>query len=224
MLLTHSTTQAQVANPLITAGLHPDAANGMASAALNFVHSHGFTAALVGFSVAGGVAFIDSFIRPGKERRRPYGWYATAGIVGAFLFYFFTSSPNPFRGTWTLEATQSRYESGDPPREATCKIEEKGGGLAVSEDDVFPNGKVAHISYHLELDGKDHRAPDGATADTMRSTLTKNTLETIFRKGGQIVSRETRVLSADQKLMTVTLSGVKSTKQEFKNISVYEKK
>lgn len=52
MRLGQNVTQAQVATPLITAGFKPDTANSMANAAVTFVHSHGFNALAVGFTVA----------------------------------------------------------------------------------------------------------------------------------------------------------------------------
>jgi hypothetical protein len=53
MLLTQGTTQAQIADPLIHVGVPAQTANGMANAALTFMHSHGFGALAVAFSVAG---------------------------------------------------------------------------------------------------------------------------------------------------------------------------
>jgi hypothetical protein len=131
------------------------------------------------------------------------------------LFFVLAPKPNPLIGTWNLDATQSRYESGDAPQEASYKIEEKRDGLTVSNDYVLPNGI---------LDGKDHPAPKGTLTDTISATLTKNTLEIVFKKSGQIVAHKTLVVSADQKVMTVTDAGVKPSNQEFKNIAVYGKK
>jgi hypothetical protein len=140
------------------------------------------------------------------------------------LFFVLAPKPNPLIGTWNLDATQSRYESGDAPQEASYKIEEKRDGLTVSNDYVLPNGKPTHDSYELILDGKDHPAPKGTLTDTISATLTKNTLEIVFKKSGQIVAHKTLVVSADQKVMTVTDAGVKPSNQEFKNIAVYGKK
>jgi len=222
MLLTQHTTQAQVVDTLTLAGFHPDTADIMANAALTYAHSHAFNALLVGFTVAGTVGTIDGFIRPTKKRR--YDRYVLAGVLASFLYYFLVSPPNPFVGTWTLDATQSRYEFGDPPQQASYKIEQKRNLLEVSEDSVLSDRKPAHIRYQLELDGKDHPAPDMPDEDTIAATLTKNTFETVLKKNGRVVSRETRVLSADQKLMTVTLVGITPTKQQFKNVAVYERK
>jgi hypothetical protein len=51
-----------------------------------------------------------------------------------------------------------------------------------------------------------------------------NKLETVEKKNGEVVRRETRALSTDQKQMTVTLVLRNRKGSEIKNVSVYEKK
>jgi hypothetical protein len=71
---------------------------------------------------------------------------------------------------------------------------------------------------------KERTAPVSNGPVVTTATLKGNTLETVDKKNGEVLRRETRVLSTDQKQMTVTLLSHKLNGAKFKNVIVYETK
>ena len=100
---------------------------------------------------------------------------------------------NPFVGEWTEDLSATRLRQG-----LILKIE------PVGKDEVHFSGD---FSYTAKLDGKDYSLK-GSVNDTVAIRLIDaRTVESIYKRGDQIVERDRWVVSADGSMLTVTTTG-----------------
>jgi hypothetical protein len=100
---------------------------------------------------------------------------------------------NPFVGEWTQDLSETRLRQG-----LLVRIEPLG------KDEVHFSGE---FSYTAKFDGKDYPLK-GSPNDTVAITLTDaRTVESIYKRGDQVVERDRWVVSADGSQMTVTTTG-----------------
>jgi hypothetical protein len=134
-----------------------------------------------------------------------------------------SSALDAFCCTWRLRPGESRYEHGEPPREAVYRIERDGEWLlfAARWTDAF--GRRLEMSFAGVPDGKPHPYEDPEVADTLTTELVNaRTLETRIEKDGRAAAVGRRVLSEDGATLTVTQSGTRPDGTPFANVSVYE--
>jgi hypothetical protein len=212
-------TQDQVSD-LLRHILPPQQADGAAETALKFLHSHGGHALLVGITVGGLAGAILALF---GYKKHIIGISIAAAIVAAGSAYFFGHEQNPIIGKWILNAIESHYQAGTPPREALYEIAEEGRGLKVSRVAIHEDGRHEDLAYHIDPNGKQHASVEKDT-DSMTTSQVGNSLTTSYSKNGEVVSTETRSLSADQKRLTVTWLGRKANGEPYKNVAVYDRK
>ena len=130
----------------------------------------------------------------------------------------------PFLGAWRLRADASRYELGQPPREAVYQIERDGEWLLFAARWIGADGRRLEMSFAGLPDGEPHDYDDPAVADTITTRLVDaRTLETVAVKDGRDVAVGRRTLSEDGATMTVTQSGTTPEGKPFANVSVYDR-
>jgi hypothetical protein len=224
MTFTDNMTEAQVIHGLGSVGIKGAEATKSADKILNFLHSRGLASALFGLAVGGVVAALLGTFWPSIDKQLLFGIIGVVALIAAILFQQYVVRASPFVGKWSLGTAESRYEMGDVPRTAICTISQPSTGFEVDENAVLSDGKSRHVTFVLEPDGNEHPAPNGTGADTTVTTLMDNKLETTYMSKKEVTRRETRVLSSDQKEMTVTLILRTRTGSEVKNVSVYERK
>lgn len=141
---------------------------------------------------------------------------AVSGVGGA-------ESKDPLHGTWKLNVAKSTYSPGPAPKAATVKYEAAGEALKVTVDTETDKGK-GHWGYTTNFDGKDYPVtgnPDLDAASVKR--IDAATTETTFKKGGKTATTNTRVVSADGKVLTITIKGTNAQGQAVNNVQVFEK-
>lgn len=129
-----------------------------------------------------------------------------------------------FCGTWRLRPEASRYEHGQPPREAVYRMEREGEWLLFAARWTGADRRRLEMSFAEIPDGEPHPYDDPAVADTLTVRLTDaRSLDTVAAKDGREVALGRRVLSEDDRVLTVTQSGVRPDGSPFANVSVYER-
>jgi hypothetical protein len=145
----------------------------------------------------------------------------TTALAGAVL----AQAADPQIGAWKLNVAKSTFSPGPAPKSATTKIEAAGAGAKLVVDQAQADGTMRHWEFTANYDGKDvpitGNNPD---ADTVaRTRVNANTVETISKKAGKIVTTQQSTVSADGKTRTVTTKGVNAAGKTVDNVAVYER-
>jgi hypothetical protein len=145
----------------------------------------------------------------------------TAALAGAVV----AQAGDPQIGTWKLNVAKSTFSPGPAPKSGTTVIEAAGAGAKLIVDQTAADGTARHWGFTANYDGKDvpvvGNNPD---ADTVaRTRVNANTVETISKKAGTIVTTQQSTVSADGKTRTVTTKGVNAAGQKVNNVAVYER-
>jgi hypothetical protein len=148
------------------------------------------------------------------------GAFSTA-LAGAAL----AQAADPQIGTWKLNVAKSTFNPGPAPKSATTKIEAAGAGAKLIVDSTAADGTARHWEFTANYDGKDvpvvGNNPD---ADTVaRTRVNANTVQTVSKKAGKVVTTQQSTVSADSKTRTVTTKGVNAAGKTVDNVAVYER-
>jgi hypothetical protein len=127
-------------------------------------------------------------------------------------------------GTWKYNEAKSKFDPGPAPyKSRNVKVEAAGEGIKVSVEGVAADGKPQAYSYTVNYDGKDYPVTGSPLFDTVSAKRADDlTVEGTNKKGGQVVSTSTNVLTKDGKTMTVTTKG-KNDKGPFTNAVVFDR-
>jgi hypothetical protein len=149
---------------------------------------------------------------------------ALALLAGAVTLT--AQTPDRAIGIWTLNVAKSKYDPGPPPKSMTVTYEAVGQGLKVSVKGTEADGRPIVMSYIANYDGKDYPVTiAGATAyDTVTlKQIDASTVEATRKKGGQVVLTFARVVSADGRMLTMTVNGTDNEGQRFNDVAVFER-
>jgi len=133
-------------------------------------------------------------------------------------------SSDPFNGTWKLNPAKSTYSPGPAPQSVTLVIEGTDAAHKITVDVTSATGASQHWSIsgafgkELPVVGND---PYGDTAVLKRINAT--TAETQYVKGGKPTVKNTGVVSADGKILTITGTGTDAQGRTVHNVGVYTK-
>ena len=127
-------------------------------------------------------------------------------------------------GLWRLNVEKSKYSPGPAPKSATTRIEAAGKGTKVVVDQVGADGAKAHWEFTADYDGKDVPITGNPNADTVaRTRIDANSVQTVSKKGGKVVTTQVSTVSSDGKTRTVTTKGTNAEGKPVNNVAVYEK-
>ncbi len=127
-------------------------------------------------------------------------------------------------GTWKLNLAKSKYQKGQAPKSATLVYEPAGAGIKVTVDQVPAEGPAIHYAYTANYDGKDVPVVGNPNADmAARTRVNATTTKLVNKKGGQILSTVTLVVSPDGKTLTITTTGKDGKGQNADSVAVYDK-
>jgi hypothetical protein len=147
-----------------------------------------------------------------------------AGMLAVASFAI-AQSADPFVGTWKLNVAKSTYSPGPAPKSATSTYAVAGKGYKVTVRSEPASGPAQEWTYTSDLDGKD--APisgNNPNADTVTvKRIDANTLESVSKKGGKVMTTQKNVVAPDGKTRTVTTTGTNAQGQKINNVAVYEK-
>lgn len=127
-------------------------------------------------------------------------------------------------GTWKLNLSKSKYTQGPAPKSTTIKYETVGAGYRATVDTVAADGSVVHYTYTANYDGKDTPVTGNPSADTnSRTRINASTTKGVAKKGGEVMTNATYVVSSDGKTLTITTSGKDAKGQPLSSVAVYDK-
>jgi len=113
-------------------------------------------------------------------------------------------------GTWNLNLAKSRFDPGPPPKSDSRTYVDSAQGVTVTVNIVTASGSTIaeHSSY--AYDGKDYPITGNPTIITQKLS-------------GNVVGTETRVISADGRVMTISSKGTDAKGAPFERVAVYDK-
>ncbi|MBO6507245.1 MAG: hypothetical protein JJ866_09015 [Roseibium sp.] len=130
----------------------------------------------------------------------------------------------PFLGTWILDADESEFEQGDPPKSATLKIEDNFGMAIFTMNQVSADGEVTNDSFEAVPDGPEVKLGKSGLVDAMRLVFQGDrNLISEARRGGLTIMKADRELSEDGRTLTVTQTVHLVDVASFTNTSVYRR-
>lgn len=129
-------------------------------------------------------------------------------------------SAEGFLGTWVLVPASCNFDLGAPPRDGRYRIERAGEGLKVSMKWADHAGTVRANSFEAVPDGRLY--PGDGGIDALSMVLTEDdVLDTLAYRDGEVMMVTRRVLSQDQRTMTVLMSGRRADGSLWENRAVY---
>jgi hypothetical protein len=147
-----------------------------------------------------------------------------ARILGMLALGLTLWAADPAIGTWKLNVAKSKYSPGPVPKSATTTYEESGDGIKRTGESVDADGKTTAMAYSAKYDGKDYPVTGSDAYDAITiKRINDRTSEATLKKSGKVVSTARRAVSADGKMMTITITGTDAKGQKMKNTAVYEK-
>ena len=127
-------------------------------------------------------------------------------------------------GTWKLNPAKSKYSPGPAPASATVTYEEKNNGIKRTGQTVEADGRKTAFEYTAKYDGKDYPVTGSDLFDTISlKKINDRTVTATLKKSGNVVRSARRVVSADGKTLTITITGTDDKGTVYKSVSVYDK-
>jgi hypothetical protein len=130
---------------------------------------------------------------------------------------------NPHVGTWQMNAAKSTCITGPVLQGSTATVEAAGEGLKVVANTVQSDGSMARWQYTADYDGRDYPVTGNPNFDRVAVTINATTIQSVFKKDGNITTTLTSVLSADGRTRTVTARGVNAAGQTLNAVLVFDR-
>jgi len=153
------------------------------------------------------------------------GVVVTLGIVlGAGIVCVSAQAGDPRIGTWKLNVEKSKFSPGPAPQSQTVKVEAAGEGEKAITEGINAAGAATKTEYTAQYDGKNYPLTGSQNADTVSlKRIDARTTVRTDKKGENVVTTLTRVVSEDGKTMTVTVKGTNAQGQAVDTVAVYDK-
>ena len=150
---------------------------------------------------------------------------AILGFVVALIGVTQAQAPKGLEGTWKLNAAKSKFSPGPAPKSMTVTYSSIGAdGMKIVVDATPATGAAQHWEMTANYDGKEAPVKGNPNADTVSFKRIDNlTGESTFKKAGKVTAVNTRVLSADGKMLTVTSKGTTEDGKPRNDVQVFEK-
>lgn len=142
---------------------------------------------------------------------------ACAGVASA-------QGSDAFNATWKLNTAKSTYSPGPGPKSQTIKLEGTDAARKITVDLTPANGNPVHWEVSGGLGTELPVVGTNANADHyVLKRINPTTLEAQYMKDGKPTIKQTAVVSADGKTLTVTASGTDAQARTVNNVAVYDK-
>jgi hypothetical protein len=128
-------------------------------------------------------------------------------------------------GHWTLNPAKSKFSSESAPKSGSLTIEILGRAATTTVDTVLASGEAQHWTYTGAYDGVDVPVTGANQYGDMasRKRINATTTETTFKKDGKVTFVNRIVVSADNKLLTVTSKGTDAQGGAVSNVQVFDR-
>jgi protocatechuate 3,4-dioxygenase beta subunit len=132
-----------------------------------------------------------------------------------------------FNGNWKMDHDQSKYKTGDVPKNETIAISDQGDHLVVAVAGTDDDGKPIAIHYVVPVSGGDgqmqQQQQGGPYNGVSEKRTNDNTRDTTFTKDGKPVLTQHMVVAADGKTMTVRVKGIDAEGKPVEGTLVFDK-
>jgi len=126
-------------------------------------------------------------------------------------------------GVWNLNLAKSKFLPGPAPVSQKRTYEALPGGIKATIRTVFADGHSTYSEATAEYDGVEYPIVGNPDADRIKLTkIDAHKAETSFSHAGAIVASARRVVSEDEKTLTITYTGVLNG-EPVKNVAVYDR-
>lgn len=127
-------------------------------------------------------------------------------------------------GTWKMNPAKSKYNPGPTPKNITLKVEMDENKMKIESEGTAADGTPTHVAYDAKFDGKDYALTGVPNADKVWvKRIGSNTIESIVKKGDQVVMTVRSTVSKDGKTRTSTFKGKDAQGKAVNNVVVYDK-
>ena len=131
-------------------------------------------------------------------------------------------SSDPYSGTWKLDPAKSTYSPGPKPQSVTLVIEGTDAAHKITVDVTPATGPAQHWSVSGAFGKELPVVGTNPNADTyVFKRINATTVETQHLKGGKPTIKNTSVVSADGKTLTITGTGTDEQGRTVHNVMVY---
>ena len=124
-------------------------------------------------------------------------------------------------GAWTLNHAKSTF-SGEVPYRRVTKLEVVGDSIKETTYTMTANKPSVVVAYTARFDGNDYPISNSALSTVSLKRLDDQTVERTGKIQGQVVETETRTLSKNGKVLTVTTKGSRNG-SEYSSVQVYDR-
>src|SRR5262245_1640173 len=146
------------------------------------------------------------------------------GLVVASVAPLSAQATDPMVGTWKLNVAKSKYSPGPAPKSQTLVISGTDQARKLVVDATPATGAVQHWEVSGATGADLPVTGNNPNADTyVFKRINPTTVEAQYKKGGKPTLKQTAVVTADGKTLTVTASGMDATGKAVNNVAVYER-
>ena len=124
-------------------------------------------------------------------------------------------------GAWTLNHAKSTFSGAVPYRRIT-KFEVVGESIKETIYTMSTDKPSVVVEYTARFDGNDYPISNSILSTVSLKRVDDRTVERTGKIQGQVVETETRTISDDDKVLTVTIKGTRDG-TEYSSIQVYDK-
>ena len=124
-------------------------------------------------------------------------------------------------GSWTLNHAKSTFSGAVPYRRVT-KFEVVGDAIKETTYTMSTNKPSVLVEYTARFDGKDYPISNSILSTVSLKRVDDQTVERTGKIQGQVVETETRTVSDNGKVLTVTTKGSRDG-TEYSSVQVYDR-
>ena len=133
------------------------------------------------------------------------------------------SNRNLVIGVWNLNLAKSKFLPGPAPISQKRTYEAHPEGIKATIRTVYADGHSTYSETVADYDGVEYPIVGNPEADRIKlKKIDAYTAETQTLHAGTVVAAARRVISMDEKTMTITYNGVLNGEQ-VKNVAVYDR-
>lgn len=131
---------------------------------------------------------------------------------------------DPFTGTWVANLAKSQRHHNHQFQSATLRFEVTGDVISLTQSGVNMSGKHESSTLALQADGEEHAvSPQAPGVVVVTRWLGPSVLETVGKRGADILGRGTYEVAPDGKTLTASVAGIDAAGAPFEQVIVFDR-
>lgn len=131
---------------------------------------------------------------------------------------------DPFTGTWVANVAKSRRHHNHLFESAFLRFDVNGNAISLTQGGVNMSGKQEQSTLALQADGQEYAvSPQAPGIAVVTRWIGPSVLETVGKRGPEVLGRGTYEVSADGKTLTATVSGIDAAGAAFDHVIVFDR-